>query len=98
LCLSFSGPRPLLFFWELMIVPMYLLIAIWGHENRTMPRSSFSFSPAERLMMLLAMPGTLLHPWRGNGIYTSITCNCWGCRYRCRFRFWLMLLLHRLCG
>ena len=22
------------FFWELMMVPMFLLIAIWGHENR----------------------------------------------------------------
>ncbi len=23
------------FFWELMLVPMYFLIGIWGHENRT---------------------------------------------------------------
>jgi len=23
------------FFWELMIIPMYFLISIWGHENRT---------------------------------------------------------------
>ncbi len=22
------------FFWELMLVPMYFLIGIWGHENR----------------------------------------------------------------
>ncbi len=23
------------FFWELMVIPMYFLIAIWGHENKT---------------------------------------------------------------
>jgi NADH-quinone oxidoreductase subunit M len=22
------------FFWELMLIPMYFLIGIWGHENR----------------------------------------------------------------
>ena len=26
------------FFWELMLVPMYFLIDIWGHQNRTVPR------------------------------------------------------------
>lgn len=32
------------FFWEVMLVPMYFLIAVWGHENRSIPPSSFSYS------------------------------------------------------
>ena len=29
------------FFWELMLVPMYFLIGIWGHENRTAASNKF---------------------------------------------------------
>ena len=32
------------FFWELMLIPMYFLIGLWGHENRVTPRSSSSCS------------------------------------------------------
>jgi NADH-quinone oxidoreductase subunit M len=45
-------------FWELMIVPMYFLIAIWGHEGRR--RASlefFVFTQASSLLMLLSILG-----------------------------------------
>ena len=29
------------FFWEMMLVPMYFIIAIWGHENRVYAASKF---------------------------------------------------------
>ena len=32
-------------FWEVMLLPMYFLIGIWGGPRRNMPRSSSSFIP-----------------------------------------------------
>lgn len=45
-------------FWELMIVPMYFLIGIWGHENRTYAALKFFiFTQASSLLMLVAILG-----------------------------------------
>jgi NADH-quinone oxidoreductase subunit M len=42
-------------FWEAMIVPMYFIIALWGHENRAMASMKFFlFTQAGGLMLLLA--------------------------------------------
>lgn len=44
------------FFWELMLIPMYLLINIWGHENRVYASYKFFiFTQAGGLLMLVAM-------------------------------------------
>ena len=44
------------FFWELMIIPMYFLISIWGHENRTYAAIKFFiFTQTSSLLMLLAI-------------------------------------------
>ncbi len=46
------------FFWELMLIPMYLLIGIWGHENRTYAAIKFFiFTQASGLLMLVAILG-----------------------------------------
>ena len=46
------------FFWELMIVPMYFLIGIWGHENRQYASAKFFlFTQASGLLMLAAILG-----------------------------------------
>lgn len=43
-------------FWELMLVPMFLLIAIWGHENRVAAAIKFFlFTQASGLLMLVAI-------------------------------------------
>jgi NADH-quinone oxidoreductase subunit M len=43
-------------FWEVMLVPMYLLIAIWGHENRGYAAMKFFiFTQLSGLLMLLAI-------------------------------------------
>lgn len=44
------------FFWELMLVPMYFLIGIWGHENR-IPASNkfFLYTQASGLIMFIAI-------------------------------------------
>lgn len=46
------------FFWELMLVPMYFLIALWGHENRRYAAVKFFlFTQVSGLLMLLAILG-----------------------------------------
>ncbi len=44
------------FFWELMLVPMYFLIDIWGHENRHRAAVKFFlFTQVGGLLMLVAI-------------------------------------------
>ena len=46
------------FFWELMLVPLYFLIAIWGHEDRIRAAVKFFlFTQASGLLMLVAIVG-----------------------------------------
>ncbi len=43
-------------FWEVMLIPMYLLIAIWGHENRGYAAMKFFiFTQVSGLLMLLSI-------------------------------------------
>jgi NADH-quinone oxidoreductase subunit M len=59
------------FFWELMIVPMYFLIGIWGHENRVYASTKFFiFTQASGLLMLLAILGLYFEHYRTTGILT----------------------------
>jgi NADH-quinone oxidoreductase subunit M len=45
-------------FWELMLVPMYFLIGVWGHEHRIAAAIKFFlFTQAGGLLMLLAILG-----------------------------------------
>jgi NADH-quinone oxidoreductase subunit M len=44
------------FFWEVMLVPMYFVIAIWGHENRRRAALKFFlFTQGSGLLMLLSI-------------------------------------------
>ena len=46
------------FFWEVMLIPMYFLIGIWGHANRRYAAFKFFiFTQASGLLMLLAILG-----------------------------------------
>ena len=50
-------------FWEVMLIPMYLLIAIWGHENRAYAAMKFFiFTQVSGLLMLLAI---VMLAWQG---------------------------------
>ena len=44
------------FFWEVMLIPMYFLIAIWGHENKAYASMKFFlFTQISGLLMLVAI-------------------------------------------
>ena len=47
------------FFWEVMLLPMTAIIAIWGHENRQFAALKFFiFTQVSSLLMLVAIIGT----------------------------------------
>lgn len=59
------------FFWEVMIIPMYFVIAIWGYENRVYAATKFFiFTQASGLLMLLAILGLFFVHGAATGIYT----------------------------
>jgi NADH-quinone oxidoreductase subunit M len=55
------------FFWELMLIPMYFLIDLWGHERRHYAAVKFFlFTQLSGLLMLLAILGLFfIHVWQG---------------------------------
>lgn len=59
------------FFWEVMIVPMYFLIAIWGDSNRRYASYKFFiFTQAGGLLMLLSILAMYFINGSATGTYT----------------------------
>ena len=79
-------------FWEVMLIPMYLLIAIWGHENKTYAATKFFiFTQASGLLMLLAI---VVLAWQGlvaNGQLSFSYFDLLGLTLEPRLAWWTML-------
>jgi NADH-quinone oxidoreductase subunit M len=59
------------FAWELMLVPMYFLIAIWGHEHRVYAAVKFFlFTQLSGLLMLAAILALYVLHHQATGVYT----------------------------
>src|SRR5690349_544788 len=59
------------FFWEVMLIPMYFLIGIWGHQNRRYAAFKFFiFTQASGLLMLLAILGLYFVHGSATGTYS----------------------------
>jgi NADH-quinone oxidoreductase subunit M len=59
------------FFWELMLVPMYFLIGIWGHENRTAASYKFFlYTQASGLLMFISILAIYFVHGHSTGVYT----------------------------
>ncbi|KXS37380.1 MAG: NADH-quinone oxidoreductase subunit M [Halomonadaceae bacterium T82-2] len=64
------------FFWEMMLVPMYFLIALWGHsgsEGRTRIRAAtkfFIYTQASGLLMLVSILGLVFVHHANTGEYS----------------------------
>jgi len=80
------------FFWELMLIPMYFLINIWGHENRTYAAVKFFlFTQLSGLLMLLSILGLYFIHGRSTGIYTFDYLQLLGTSMQPVTALWLML-------
>ncbi|WP_447987050.1 NADH-quinone oxidoreductase subunit M [Nitrospira sp. Nam74] len=59
------------FTWELMLIPMYFLIAIWGHERRIYAAIKFLlFTQLSGLLMLIAILALYVMHHQATGVYT----------------------------
>src|SRR5580704_4315622 len=59
------------FAWELMLVPMYFLIVIWGHERRVYAGTKFFlFTQFSGLLMLIAILALHFIHHQATGVYT----------------------------
>jgi NADH-quinone oxidoreductase subunit M len=80
------------FFWELMLVPMYFLIALWGHERRAYAAVKFFlFTQASGLLMVLAILGLWWLHRATTGIFTFEYANLLHTPMTAGAARWLML-------
>lgn len=80
------------FFWEVMLVPMYFLIGIWGHEKRVYSALKFFiFTQAGGLLMLIAILALVLAHHGATGIYTFSYFDLLHTHVSPDLAFWLML-------
>lgn len=80
------------FAWELMLVPMYFLIAIWGHENRVYAAIKFFlFTQLSSLLMLVAILALYFLHHTATGRYTFEYSELIGTPLAPQTAMWLML-------
>jgi NADH-quinone oxidoreductase subunit M len=80
------------FFWELMIIPMYFLISIWGHEHRTYAAVKFFiFTQVSSLLMLTAIIALVLIRHDKAGSYSFDYFDLLDTAMEPEAAFWLML-------
>ena len=80
------------FFWEVMLIPMYLLIAIWGHENRAYASMKFFlFTQVSGLLMLLAILTLVFSAEAVTGIYTFRYFDLIGLKLDPDLSWWIMI-------
>jgi len=80
------------FFWEVMIVPMYFLIALWGHERRAYAAMKFFlFTQVSGLLMLLAIIVMAVFHHAATGVYTFDYFDLLQAELSPQTAFWLML-------
>jgi NADH-quinone oxidoreductase subunit M len=80
------------FAWELMVVPMYFLIAIWGGERRRYAALRFFiFTQLSGLLMLLSILGLYFVHGRNTGTYTFDYAALLGTHLSVKASWWLFL-------
>lgn len=79
-------------FWEVMLVPMYFLIAIWGHERR-LPAAFkfFIFTHSSGLILLVAILGLVWSHYQTTGELTFGYLDLLGTSLAPTTAFWMML-------
>ncbi|MGH9738822.1 MAG: complex I subunit 4 family protein [Candidatus Acidiferrales bacterium] len=80
------------FAWELMLVPMFFLIAIWGHEHRVFAATKFFlFTQLSSLLMLIAILALYFFHHAATGVYTFEYSALIGTPLPPHVALWLML-------
>lgn len=79
------------FSWELMLIPMYFLIAIWGRERRTYASIKFFlFTQLSGLFMLIAILALYFAHHQATGVYTFEYLELLGTPLSTHAAMWIM--------
>lgn len=80
------------FFWEVMLVPMYFVIGIWGHERRVYAALKFFiFTQGSGLLMLVAILALVLVHYADTGALTFDYLDLLGTSMAPATALWIML-------
>src|SRR5579885_286446 len=85
------------FFWEMMLVPMYFLIALWGHNvpggrGRVYAATKFFiYTQASGLLMLLSILGLVFAHYQASHVITFDYSALLATPMSARLEWWLML-------
>jgi NADH-quinone oxidoreductase subunit M len=79
-------------FWEVMLIPMYFLIAIWGHEQRAYAAMKFFiFTQASGLLMLVSVLCLATIHQGNTGIWSFSYFDLLNTQMAAQTPYWLML-------
>ena len=79
-------------FWEMMLLPLYFMIGIWGHEHRIRATLKFFvFTQSSGLLMLLSILGLYFIHGHNTGVYTFEYLALLGTSMSSSASMWLML-------
>ncbi|SEA32314.1 NADH-quinone oxidoreductase subunit M [Microbulbifer marinus] len=80
------------FFWEVMLIPMLFLIAVWGYEQRIYAAIKFFiFTQASSLLMLIAIVGLVYLHYSNSGQLTFNYRELLSAQISPTAAYWLML-------
>ncbi len=80
-------------FWEVMLIPMYLLIGVWGNPARRVYAAIkfFLFTMFGSLLMLVAILVLYFHYGKTTGTYTFDLLKLYGSSIPFNMQFWMFL-------
>ncbi|MGD8568881.1 MAG: NADH-quinone oxidoreductase subunit M [Gammaproteobacteria bacterium] len=79
-------------FWEVMLVPMYFIIAIWGHERRVYSALKFFiFTQASGLLMLVAILALVFAHYQSSGVISFDYNTLLHTELPAQAAYWMML-------
>jgi NADH-quinone oxidoreductase subunit M len=80
------------FAWEVMLIPMYFLIALWGHENRVYAALKFFlFTQISGLLMLVSILALYFAHHASTGVFTFEYRDLLGTALPAGTSLWIML-------
>ncbi|HSL91400.1 MAG TPA: NADH-quinone oxidoreductase subunit M [Candidatus Limnocylindrales bacterium] len=77
-------------FWELVLIPMYFLIGVWGSERRIYSAIKFFlFTFAGSVLMLVAIIALYFHHYEVTGVYSTDLLRMYAIDIPVKLQFWM---------
>jgi len=77
-------------FWELVLIPMYFLIGVWGGGRRIYSAIKFFlYTFAGSVLMLVAIIALYFHQFEASGVYSTDLLRMYGLVIPVKMQFWM---------